>query len=383
GAHNASVILIPASNLAPNTTYTATLTTGIRSATGTQLPATVTWSFNTGTGPIGIGTPLTVTGTVPANATTAVPVTTTASATFNIQLEAASLTSASFSLSGPGGSPVAGAVSLNTAGTTATFTPATQLASNTTYTARLTTSIRSTTGIALQNPVTWQFSTGTSGDTAPPTVLRVSPAAGATGVPLNSGITVIFTEAMNQPSVSAAMSLTTSAQQITGAVGFSFDGTTATFRPSTSLAANTSYTLTVFASARDLAGNNLPADFSWNFQTGSVPDTTAPTVIATTPVAGASNVSLRTPNITATFTKPIDPASVDPATVSVTSGPTGPSAAPIGGFVSVNGSTVSFVPVGPLQANINHTVTLTTGIKDQLGNPLATAFSWNFTTGSF
>ncbi|MHB9145300.1 MAG: cytochrome c3 family protein [Symbiobacteriia bacterium] len=45
-----SVILTPASPLAAGTTYMGTVTTGVRSATGTPMPAVFSWSFTTGPG---------------------------------------------------------------------------------------------------------------------------------------------------------------------------------------------------------------------------------------------------------------------------------------------------------------------------------------------
>ncbi len=51
---------IPTNNLAPNTTYTATITTGVRNLAGTALPSSLIWSFTTspavGQVPVNLGT---------------------------------------------------------------------------------------------------------------------------------------------------------------------------------------------------------------------------------------------------------------------------------------------------------------------------------------
>src|SRR5438270_13295223 len=58
----------PVSTLAPNTTYTATMTTGARDLAGNALATNFVWSFTTGATP-GTTAP-TVSFTVPANAAT-------------------------------------------------------------------------------------------------------------------------------------------------------------------------------------------------------------------------------------------------------------------------------------------------------------------------
>src|SRR5207302_7413311 len=62
----------PVSTLAPNTTYTATVTTGARDLAGNALAANFVWSFTTGATPD--TTAPTVSFTVPANAATGVAI---------------------------------------------------------------------------------------------------------------------------------------------------------------------------------------------------------------------------------------------------------------------------------------------------------------------
>ena len=94
-ADGVSATLTPAANLAPNTSYTATITTGARSAAGAALAATYTWMFTTGTttasGPqaVSLGTAATYTilsktaiSTVPMSVITGNIGVSTAAATF-------------------------------------------------------------------------------------------------------------------------------------------------------------------------------------------------------------------------------------------------------------------------------------------------------------
>jgi len=46
------------------------------------------------------------------------------------------------------------------------------------------------------------------------------------------------------------------------------------------------------------------------------------------------------------------------------------------------GITATFTPLSNLEMDTAYTATITTGVKDRAGNPLAADYSWLFTTGS-
>src|SRR5438034_8813401 len=77
---------------------------------------------------------------------------------------------------------------------------------------------------------------------------------------------------------------------VAGTVSY-VDGT-ATFTPADNLAPLTTYTVTISTGAKDLAGNALTSDITWNFTTGVAPDTTAPVLGASGPANGDTNVPL-------------------------------------------------------------------------------------------
>src|SRR5437016_3623460 len=122
----------PAANLAPLTTYTATISTGAKDLAGNALASDMSWSFTTGVIPD--TTAPTVSATVPANATTGVGITAQLATTFSEPMDASTINSSTFTLK-QGTTPVAGTVSYS--GVTATFTPAANLAPLTTYTATI------------------------------------------------------------------------------------------------------------------------------------------------------------------------------------------------------------------------------------------------------
>src|SRR5438105_12050393 len=106
---------------------------------------------------------------------------------------------------------------------------------------------------------------------------------------------------------------------VAGTVNYS--GVTATFTPPSDLAPLTTYTASISAGAKDLAGNALVADFVWSFTTGVIPDTTAPTVSATVPANSATGVGI-TAQIATTFSRPVDDSTVHTSTVTLMHGTT-------------------------------------------------------------
>ena len=112
-------------------------------------------------------------------------------------------------------------------------------------------------------------------DTVAPTVASVTPAAGATAVPVTTTPTATFSEAIDAATLTSgtftltpAGSTTAVAATITYAAGTR----TATLTPTGSLLTGTQYTARVRGGATgvaDLAGNRLAADYTWTFTTVS------------------------------------------------------------------------------------------------------------------
>ena len=100
-------------------------------------------------------------------------------------------------------------------------------------------------------------------DTTSPTVSSTSPVADATGVAVDTAVSVTFSEAMDSSTI------TTDSFTLNGVSGsVSYDSTfTATFTPSASLEYSTTYTATLSAAITDAAGNPLASAYSWSFTT--------------------------------------------------------------------------------------------------------------------
>jgi O-glycosyl hydrolase len=269
---NSVATFTPTAALAYNTAYTATITTGVQSALGAPLAASVTWTFTTGAAPVP-----TVTTTIPASGATGVSATTPIMASFSVPMNSSTITSSTFTVTEAGGAPVTGTVTYsNGSGVcglvcsipTATFAPSANLAYNTVYTAAITTGAQSSAGVALAANYAWTFTTSP----VPPTVLSVTPVSGATAVPVTTILTATFSQSMTASTINASTFTLAAAGggSVTGTVTFVAGTSVATFTPSSSLAFNTQYTATITTGVQNASGTALAANYTWSFGTAVV-----------------------------------------------------------------------------------------------------------------
>ena len=360
----------PSSNLAPNTIYTATITTEAKDLTGNALVANHVWNFTTGAAVV--VTPPIVSFTDPANLATGVALNQKVAATFSKTMDASTINSATFTLM-QGTTSVSGFVSYS--GKTTIFAPASNLLPNTLYTATITTGSKDLAGIALVNNYVWTFTTGAAIVVTPPTVNSTDPVDLATAVALNQKVAATFSKTMDASTITTATF--TLKQGTTSVSGFvSYTGTTATFAPASNLSASTLYTATITTGSKDLSGNALAANYVWTFTTGAAVVIVPPTVSLTDPLNLETGVALNQ-KISATFSKTMDASTIQTSTYNLTQGTTS-----ISGFVSYSGTTALFTPASNLLPNTLYTVTITTGAKDLSGNALAANYVWTFTTGA-
>ena len=329
-------------------------------------------------------TPPTVTARTPADNATGVPAAGNVTATFSEPVQGVSGTT--FTLRAAGASAdIPAAVTYDATTGIATLDPSADLALNTRYTATLTggtTAIRDLSNTSLAT-VAWTFTTVAPVDTTPPTVTARTPAADATGAPVAGNVTATFSEPV-QGIGGATFTLRAAGASSDVVAAVTYDGGTrvATLNPTADLVANTRYTATLTggaAAVRDLANNSL-TNLSWIFTTAAPADTTAPTVTARTPSAGATGVS-RTANVTATFSEPMQGVGGTTFTLRAAGASSNVAAA-----VTYDAGTrvATLNPTADLAANIQYTATLTGGaaaVRDLTNNPLTTV-SWTFTTAA-
>jgi hypothetical protein len=369
----------PAADLAYNTLYTATITTGAQSLAGTPMAKNYVWSFRTVPG----NGPPTVIFTLPLDGATAVPTNQVLSATFNEAMDAATIDATTFTLTGPGATSVTGTVAYSAPGSVATFTPTAKLAASTLYTATITTGATNSGGTALAANYVWTFTTAAGSATVAPTVTSTNPANAAPNVPLNQIVSATFSTAMNPATINSTTFMLTGpgTTAVTGLVAYSAISNSLTFTPSANLAPSTLYTATITTGAQNLAGTALANNYDWTFTTGTAVNTTAPEIVSTVPANSATNVPLNQA-VSATFSKAMNPLSITTDTFQLS----GPGGTAIAGTVSYDPVSfiATFTPAALLITNSSYTATLTSGVTDSTGNSLGNTGApnpWTFTTG--
>ena len=349
-----TVSLRPAAALTPSTNYSVLLS-GARDLAGNPM-SPYNWSFTTP--PAGI-TSVGLAARTPGQGAAGVPVGSDVTATFTNDILPDTL---SFTLK-DGSTPVPATVSYDPASRMAILKPTAPLAAGTTYTVGIS-GVTDAAGNSMA-PISWTFTTTAAAAAA---VVSSAPGSGATGVPVASNVTAVFSQAVLPGTISFVLRRGST----TIAATTSYDPTTRTaiLNPNANLTPGTTYTATL-SGARDLFGNTM-APTSWTFTTATA-DATAPTVTARSPNPNGSNVPTDGV-VVATFSE-----NVQPSTIS---------------FVLKRGSTtiaattsydpatrtVKLVPNSPLSSSTSYTATLS-GAKDLQGNTMS-SLSWSFTTAS-
>jgi hypothetical protein len=105
-------------------------------------------------------------------------------------------------------------------------------------------------------------------------------------------------------------------------------------------------------------------------------ETSPPTVVSTDPANAATNVSIAK-ILSATFSEPMAPTTITGVTFTLHQGAT-----PVTGTVSyaVARATGTFVPTSFLAVDTVYTATISTGVKNVAGAPMASNYTWSFTT---
>jgi hypothetical protein len=271
-------IFTPLNNLAPNTTYTATITSQAKDLAGNPLGNDYVWSWTTGTG-LDTNIPKVI-HTINPDGATNVFINTKIIATFNKVMDPSTITASNFTFM-QGSTPVPGKVTY--LGFSLIFTPTDLLEANSQYTATITTGVKDVAGNALPSDYVWSWTTGSSLNMATPFIQYTIPlnthssaksVSSVTPVISNGVLVVsaIFSEPMDPLTITT---LTFLLQQgttpVTGIVIYNPQSLTASFLPTVDLSPNTAYTATITTGVRNIAGSPLPSNMVWSF-------TTSPTV---------------------------------------------------------------------------------------------------------
>jgi hypothetical protein len=366
--NNLTASFVPNSNLAAETTYTATITTGAQNNLGVALENNFVWSFTTDEA--GVITSPTVVSTNPQDGADDVVLNTVVSAAFSQTMNPATLNQSTFTLF-DGATQINGSVSY--INLTATFVPNNNLSAETTYTATITTGAQNNMGTGLESNFVWSFTTDEAGVITGPTVVSTIPQDGDIDVALDVTVSAIFSQVMNPATLNqSTFTLFDGSTQINGSV--SYANLIASFEPDSDLSPETTYTATITTGAQNNMGTGIDSNFVWSFTTDEAGVITGPTVVSTIPQDGDVDVALDV-TVSAIFSQVMNPATLNQSTFTLFDGST-----QINGSVSYANLIASFEPDSDLSPETTYTATITTGAENNMGTSLEEDYIWTFTT---
>ena len=286
-----------------------------------------------------------------------------------------------------------GSLALDATNKITTFTPSANLTAMTLYTVTVTGAKSLATGLVPDSTSVWHFTTGAA--PAPISITAVTPIANATNVSINTAvISADFNEQIAPITDTASFTLTCALPCLdpTGIVTRDSLNQIASVTLSTPLTPMTVYTATITGVTSLTTGALLPT-YVWHFTTGSIPDTTRPSVTFTLPATTIPGPTIGvTTNmaVSALFSENLAPATISMNSFTVTC--VTPCVNPVGDVsYAVGTKTAVFTPASALMANTTYTAKITSAVADLAGNtlkgnqaplPATSDYTWTFTTGA-
>ena len=229
--------------------------------------------------------------------------------------------------------------------------------------------------------------------TTPPVPTYVNPTSGAGSVPINTQVSVTFSEPLDPLTISTANAFITdstvaspwSVSGMPATVSLDVSGRILTIVPSSPLAVGRLFYLQLnsygvpggTATIADQSGNAL-GHYYYSFTTGFTADNAGPTYLTSSIPAGATNVPTNIQTVMLGFDKPINPATQSAGLSIVTAGN------PVPGIWSYSSDFTKsiFTPNPALTAGTTYTVAYTAALQGDTGIALVNPGSYNFTTGA-
>ncbi|MCH8493037.1 MAG: ice-binding family protein [Idiomarina sp.] len=408
----ATFVMAEADLLEPLTEYTATIHNATSSVNGLAMDSPFIWRFTTGPAPSvdeEVDVAPTVIMVTPENNATNVDIANPAiTAEFNEPV--ANLTDTDFTVTCA--SPctnASGTIEMSAENTVATFNLAEfdTLEPLTEYTATIHNATSSESGVIMEDPYIWEFTTGRAPDTTRPRVVATNPLTTDPGptpdVPANTAISATFSEEMLATTIndtSFTVTCELPCESPAGAVSYSSGSNSAVFTPEEDLAEGATYTATVTSDATDLAGNKLAgnqapstsaSDYIWAFTTVAAIEPEFISVLSTDPIDGGVIAVCENASINATFDIPsglrLNPETVNNMTFLIVENnePTNTVAAESIKLDLDTGTIMTFIPESDLVEGMTYRATIVggeDGVKDLMlpGNQLEEDFVWTFTS---
>ncbi len=268
-------------------------------------------------------------------------------------------------------------VTFDASGGVVFLTPDSLLVPNTTHTVTVTLAVRDVSG----NPSVGGdrfFKTGSSVDTIPPVVTRVSPPDGATGIARNTRVAVLLSEPVRPSSVTPeSVALLKGADLVPVSLELLEGNQSLQLTVPRLLDPLTPYTVRIEGLA-DLADNVMAAPLQTMFTTSEAVDITQPAVASFSPPHAASNVPLDT-SVVIEFDEPLNPLVVTKMFFILNPSETGFEVS-----LDATGTVVTLAPASSLMPDTEYHVVVDNKVADLAGNVgLSSSLSHaSFTTGN-
>ena len=323
--------------------------------------------------------------TTPSFGAQSIPKNIKVTVTFDEPMDPETINNSSFTLE-LSGTAQPGTVTYLESHNMAMWTPSFPFFDNTVYTGKIRTSVRDASGNKMQSEYTWNFQTGNTTDGSPPTLDFNFPSISATGLGINIDIIAGFSEPLDPSSVNGStFGLFLGTDQVEGVVNYIDSSTSIVFVPSSDLLPNTSYTVKVSGTIRDLAGNELGANQVWDFETGATSDIDPPSIVLITtsslnPASSVNSVNVQvTDKIMVEFDEDMNPETINNTTFNLEG-----LEEPIPGEVIYNPGSrrAIFRPFESLNKMEIFTASMSGAVEDAAGNQMGSGASWQFMTVS-
>ena len=370
---NGQVINIaPTSNLVAGSQYQVYVTGSVQNTDGLAVQA-YAYNFTAGTA-VDTAAP-TIVSQAPTNNATNIGTNASVAVNFNKAINPISVTGSTIQLSAGSTTETPSSVSFSPDYTRVSIIPQAPLPPSTQMTVTIS-GVTSEAGKAAAKTTT-TFTTAAQPDFVAPQVTSSSVLSGQTNVPVNSVFSMTFSKAMDIGSYGGPTDVGlyeySTGQYVAATVSWSADQTTIFMVPKSPLAVGTQYELYSYYMT-DLSGNPQQ-NFSIAFTAAFTTNTTAPTVINTSPENSETAVPVNAP-VQILFSEPIQPTSISQITVT-----TGGNAVAVTPTFSDANQLLTLTPTLPLLAsNATYTITIT-GVKDTAGNLMSGAVTNTFQTG--
>ncbi|MGC2301788.1 Ig-like domain-containing protein [Candidatus Binatus sp.] len=345
-----------------------------------------------------------VVSTSPTDDAVDVPVNTTVTVNFSLPMDCSTINRNNFRLKDVRHGRLA-AESISCSGTSATLTPLSDLAVSTRYEVVLHGKIRAANGTLLWDNG-WGYDFTTAPNTEPPAT--ATPTATATGTPTPTAtVTATDTSTATSTATATATSTATATDTPTAtatdtatatatstatatdtATATATDTATATATATDTPTATATATSTATPTATSTATATATATSTATSTATATPTATAtaiaPTVFASAPaIVGCGGQGMGTNQaITVTFSEPMNPASINGTTFTVTGPGVTPVTAALVLYDTTNNIALFYPPIGGFAANTTFTATITTGAESAGLLPLAINYVFTFTTGA-